>query len=143
MMKQFLFPRYADGYVFSLFLLAIRIFIGGLFMLHGLDKLTNYAIYSVNFPDPLGIGSVASMILVIFAELFCSFAFILGLFYRLLMIPMILSMFVAFFWVHHAEIAQGELAFLYLLIFLSMYIAGPGRFSLDYMLWKTFQKEEG
>lgn len=142
MMKKLLFPRYADGNIFSIFLLALRVLIGGLFLLHGLDKLLNFAVYSGDFPDPLGIGSVASMILVIFAELFCSIAFILGFFYRLLMIPMIISMFVAFFWIHQADIAQGELAFLYLIIFITMFIAGPGRFSLDYILLKTFQNEE-
>ena len=56
MLINFLFPRYANRYGVSLFLLAMRVFIGMLFMMHGLDKAVNFNILVGNFPDPLGIG---------------------------------------------------------------------------------------
>ena len=134
MLINFLFPRYANRYGVSLFLLAMRVFVGMLFMMHGLDKAVNFNILVGNFPDPLGIGPFATLLLVVFAELFCAIFFIFGLLYRIIMIPMIIAMAVAFFGIHHSDMTQGELAFLYFVIFILMYIAGPGRFSLDAMI---------
>lgn len=140
MLINFLFPRYANRYGVSLFLLAMRVFIGMLFMMHGLDKAVNFNILVGNFPDPLGIGPFATLLLVVFAELFCAIFFIFGLLYRIIMIPMIIAMAVAFFGIHHSDMTQGELAFLYFVIFILMYIAGPGRFSLDAMIGKSIRK---
>lgn len=137
MISRFLFPRYADERLFSLFLLALRIVVGVLFMMHGFDKLINMTVYSNNFLDPLYMGPQWSLVAAMFAELFCSAAFVLGLLYRISMIPMILVMLVAFFGVHGGSMAEGELAFVYLVTFVMMYVAGPGRYSLDYMIWKT------
>lgn len=140
MLINFLFPNYANRYAVSLFLLAMRVFVGMLFMMHGLDKAVNFNILVGNFPDPFGIGSFATLLLVVFAELFCAILFIFGLLYRIIMIPMIIAMSVAFFGIHHSDMAQGELAFLYLVIFVLMYIAGPGRFSLDALIGKSIRK---
>ena len=140
MLINFLFPRYANRYGVSLFLLAMRVFIGMLFMMHGLDKAANFNILVGNFPDPLGIGPFATLLLVVFAELFCAIFFIFGLLYRIIMIPMIIAMAVAFFGIHHSDMTQGELAFLYFVIFILMYIAGPGRFSLDALIGKSIRK---
>lgn len=140
MLINFLFPRYANRYGVSLFLLAMRVFIGMLFMMHGLDKAVNFNILVGNFPDPFGIGSFATLLLVVFAELFCAIFFIFGLLYRIIMIPMIIAMAVAFFGIHHSDMTQGELAFLYFVIFILMYIAGPGRFSLDALIGKSIRK---
>ena len=140
MLINFLFPRYANRYGVSLFLLAMRVFVGMLFMMHGLDKAVNFNILVGNFPDPLGISPFATLLLVVFAELFCAIFFIFGLLYRIIMIPMIIAMAVAFFGIHHSDITQGELAFLYFVIFILMYIAGPGRFSLDALIGKSIRK---
>lgn len=142
MLINFLFPNYANRYGVSLFLLAMRVFVGMLFMMHGLDKLLNFAIVSGNFPDPLGVGHTTSLILVIFAELCCSIAFIFGFLYRLVMIPMIITLLFAFFNIHQADITQGELAFLYLILFSLMYIAGPGRYSIDNSLGKMIRNRD-
>lgn len=140
MLINFLFPRYANRYGVSLFLLAMRVFIGMLFMMHGLDKAVNFNILVGNFPDPFGIGPFATLLLVVFTELFCAIFFIFGLLYRIIMIPMIIAMAVAFFVIHHSDMTQGELAFLYFVIFILMYIAGPGRFSLDALIGKSIRK---
>ena len=137
---SFLFPRCADEKIFSLFLLAMRLFLGILFMIHGFDKLNHYSELSTVFADPLGIGSRLSLILVLFSELVCSAVFMLGFLYRLGMIPMIIDMLVAFVFAHHGSLAQGELALVYLLSFILMYAVGPGRYSIDFFIDRGLMK---
>lgn len=136
---RFLFPSKPDDMRISLYLLAIRIFFGLLLMNHGVQKWGNYQDLSSTFPDPLGLGSHLSLILAIFAEVACSIGFILGLFYRLALIPMILTVGIAFFVIHGGDaFAAKELALIYLFVFILMYIIGPGRYSLDRILSREF-----
>ncbi len=136
---KFLFPLKPDDTRISLYLLAVRIFFGLLLMNHGVQKWGNYSDLSATFADPLGMGSLISLILVIFAEVACSIAFMLGLFYRLALIPMILTVGVAFFVIHGGDaFAAKELALIYLFVFILMYIIGPGRYSLDRILSREF-----
>ena len=129
---RFLFPEKPMGKKFSLMLLSLRLLFGLLLMSHGIQKWAQFETLSTIFPDPLGIGSAFSLTLVIFAELFCSIFFIVGFLYRLVMLPMIINMAVAFFVIHGGSISNGgELAFIYLAMFIILYITGPGRFSFD------------
>ena len=129
---RFLFPSKPDGITISLLLLALRILFGGLLLSHGIQKWNNYAEMSAVFPDPLGVGSNVSLGLAIFGELACSIGFIFGALYRLAMIPMIFTMCMAFFVIHGSDpFAVKELAFVYLVVFIFMYITGPGKFSID------------
>ena len=98
---------------------------------------------SAAFPDPLGVGHSVSLGLAIFGELFCSIGFILGALYRLAMIPMIFTMIVAFFVVHANDVfAVKELAFIYLVVFILMYIAGPGKFSIDHIIGNELSRRK-
>lgn len=107
-------------------------------MNHGIEKWSNYQELSAVFPDPLGIGSPLSLGLAIFGEMVCSMAFIVGFLYRLAMIPMIFTMCIAFFVVHgHDPFAVKELAFVYLVVFVLMYIIGPGKFAIDHWIAKS------
>lgn len=138
---KFLFPYKPDDTAMSSLLLAFRILFGFLLLSHGLQKLVNFSVMSGSFPDPLGMGGSVSLGLAIFAEMFCSIAFILGLLYRLVLIPMIFTMGVAFFIIHGNDpFAVKELAFVYLAVFVIMYIAGPGKFSLDRMIAVAIRK---
>lgn len=129
---RFLFPSKPDGITISLLLLALRILFGGLLLSHGIQKWNNYAEMSAVFPDPLGVESNVSLGLAIFGELACSIGFIFGALYRLAMIPMIFTMCMAFFVIHGSDpFAVKELAFVYLVVFILMYITGPGKFSID------------
>lgn len=142
MIIKFLFPTKQPSTNVSLLLLAARIIFGVLFMIHGLQKWSNFQELSAVFPDPLGVGSQASLILAIFGELACSVAFIFGILYRLSVIPMIFTMGVAFFVVHGADaFSVRELAFVYMAIFILMYIAGPGKFSVDGFIGKRIHKK--
>ena len=110
---------------------------GGLLFSHGIAKWSNFDTMSTMFPDPLGIGSSASLSLAIFGEVICSLGFIVGAFYRLAVIPMIFTMCIAFFVIHGADpFAVKELALVYLAIFVLMYIAGPGNYSVDRLIAK-------
>ena len=138
MLKRFLFPVKPDGTFISVILLIVRVVFGVMLMNHGIDKWANYQELSAVFPDPLGIGSPLSLGLAIFGELACSMAFIIGFLYRLAMIPMIFTMCVAFFIVHADDpFAVKELAFVYLVVFVLMYIVGPGKFAVDRWISKS------
>ena len=138
MLKRFLFPVKPDGTFISVILLIVRVVFGVMLMNHGIDKWANYQELSAVFPDPLGIGSPLSLGLAIFGELACSMAFIIGFLYRLAMIPMIFTMCVAFFIVHADDpFAVKELAFVYLVVLVLMYIVGPGKFAVDRWISKS------
>ena len=135
MIYNFLFPTKPNTTKVSLFLLAVRIIFGILLMNHGIQKWSNFHELSRAFPDPFGLASSISLGLAIFCELVCSMGFIFGFLYRLAMIPMIFTMIVAFFVIHANDVfAVKELAFIYLVVFVLMYIAGPGKFSIDHFI---------
>lgn len=109
-------------------------------MYHGMGKLLNYEALSSTFPDPMGFGNEVSLMLAIFAELFCSILFIAGLLYRLVLLPMIFTMGVAFFIIHGGDpFSSKELAFVYFAMFIIMYITGAGRYSVDDIIAKRLK----
>ncbi len=132
-LKTFLFPTYYDeSRSYSMLLLVVRIFFGVLFLTHGYDKLMAHSTMANLFADPFGIGPTLSFWMVVFAEVVCSFSLIFGLLQRLVLIPMIFTMCTAFFVVHGSEaFAFKELPFIYLIVFIILYITGPGQFSFD------------
>ena len=106
-LKTFLFPSYEDeSPVYSTVLLVARIFFGLLFLSHGYDKLMSHSTMAAFYPDPIGVGSFLSFWLTVFAEVVCSFALIFGLLQRIVLIPMIITMCVAFFVVHGGDALQ-------------------------------------
>jgi putative oxidoreductase len=143
-LKHFLFPAYYDeSRAYSTLLLVIRIFFGILFLIHGYDKFMSYHSINTLFNDPLGIGSSYSLMLTIFAELICSFALIFGILQRLVLIPMIITMCVAFFVVHGADaFSVKELSFIYLITFVLLFITGPGQYSFDSLIGRYIQNRE-
>lgn len=100
-------------------------------MTHGWGKLAGFSTMSANF-----MGGGAGLGLSVFAEFFCALGVVFGLFFRLALIPLIINMSVAFVAVHGAAISgngSGEMALLYLAVFVSMLIAGPGQYAMDRM----------
>lgn len=103
-----------------------------MFFAHGLPKLINFSTLMPNFPDPLQIGRFFSLSLAVFAEFFCAIGLVLGLGTRLVLIPLIITMGVAAFWVHAADpFVKKEMALLFLTGFLTIFLAGPGLYSVD------------
>lgn len=119
----------------SWLLLAARVVFGLLLMSHGIAKLQNFEALSATFPDPLGVGSRVSLVLAVFGEVVCAAGCVAGLLYRLALIPMVFTMCVAFFAVHGGDsFAARELALVYLVVFVLMYAAGPGRYAADTLI---------
>ena len=141
MFYNFLFPQSFRGKGVSFLILCLRVFFGVMFFIHGLDKMANFNELSQTFQDVLGFGSYMSLMVSIFCEFCCSLFLIAGLIVRITVIPMIISMAVAFFDVHDAMLPQGELALIYLIVFVILYIVGPGRFSVDFLIDRKIQKE--
>lgn len=128
---QFRFmPTSAD-----LALLLLRVTSGALLIyLHGWGKLATYGERAARFADPFGIGSPASLALAIFAEVVCATLVALGLFTRFAALVCAINMTVAFTYAHEMRLwgpRNGELAFMYLVVFAAIFLAGPGRFSMD------------
>lgn len=132
-LKSFLFPIYDDDdRSYSVLVLVLRVLFGILFLTHGYAKLMAHATMSDLFADPFGVGSIISFWMVVFAEVVCSFALIFGILQRVVLIPMIITMCTAFFWVHGGDVfAAKELSFVYLIVFVILYITGPGKYSFD------------
>ncbi len=142
MFYDFLFPDHFRGKGTSVLILVLRVFLGVMIMLHGLDKLMNFEALSYTFPNIMGLGSYMSLMIVIFAEFCCSLFLIFGLLVRLMVIPPIITMAVAFVDVHDAEFPEGELSFIYLVLLLILYFIGPGRYSIDYLIDIRLTKDE-
>lgn len=135
-MKRILFSSKALSQDLGLFLL--RLTFGGIMMFaHGLPKLMKFSELSEGFPAILGMPPVMGLSLAIFAEVFCSALVVLGLLTRLALIPLIITMLVAIFIIHGGDpFGDKEMAILYLIPFLSLFFAGPGKFSLDQVFLK-------
>lgn len=129
-MKKFLFS--VRPYSLGLALLILRVGSGAAMLTHGWPKLQKLVSGNFNFGDPLGIGSGWSLGLTVFAEFFCSILLIIGLMTRGALIPLIIAMGVALFIVHGSHgFGKQELAALYFMIFVALFLTGPGRFSAD------------
>lgn len=134
-MRKLFSAKYSDTAI-SFSLLILRVGLGTLMiMAHGYDKLTKFTSLSQKFPDPLHIGSTASLSLDIFAEFFCSALLILGLATRLACIPLIIAMSVALFFSHSGQfLGVGERSALYLTGYIALLFSGPGKLSIDRLI---------
>lgn len=141
-MYNFLFPRHFRGKGVSFFILILRVFFGIMFFTHGLDKMMNFSELSETYPSVLGFGSYMTLMVTIFCEFCCSLFLIAGLLIRVMVLPMIVAMAVAFFDVHDGFLPEGELALIYMVVFIILYIVGPGRYSLDYLIDTRVNKEK-
>lgn len=116
-------------------LLVLRLWLGGsMLVLHGWGKLLGLLAGKTAFANPLGLGSTPSLLLVILAEVGCSILLLLGLGTRLAALALAFEMGVAFFLAHGAKfsgLGNGELAWIYLVGYVALFVAGAGKFSLD------------
>lgn len=81
-------------------------------------------------------GPYAGTSVITATHMFCPMALIAGLLLRLSMLPIITTMLVAFVFAHNGSVTEGELALAYLLVFVFIYLAGAGRYSMDYAIAK-------
>ncbi|PWJ60439.1 putative oxidoreductase [Dyadobacter jejuensis] len=135
MIKNFFAPGQASKQV-DIGLFILRVGISILMMGHGFQKLSRYLEGNTAFADPIGIGSEATLILAIFVEMIGSILLILGLFTRAVLLFLGSTMLVVTFIVHAADpFKVKELAIAFLLVYLVMFITGPGQYSIDQKLY--------
>jgi putative oxidoreductase len=134
-MNKFLSTQYSET-SFNVTSLVLRLTFGLLlFINHGLDKIRHFGNLEYSFPDPFHIGHRWSLVLVVFAEVFCSLLLVLGLFTRIVTLFLVIEMAVAAFLIHRGQsLALHEPALLYLTAFFSLLLVGPGRISVDGMM---------
>jgi len=130
-MKKLLSTHY-NAFSFNAAMLILRLAMGMLMMFHGYEKLVQFSEKKAVFYDFLGLGSTTSLMLCIFAEFFCALFLVIGLFTRLVAVPLVTVMSIAVFNVHKMDFFDtGEKASLYLAGFLVLILCGPGRASVD------------
>ena len=117
--------------------LLLRLLFGGLFVYYGYLKIESYNQILPMFGDIIGIGSKLSFHLLIFAELICGFLILIGFMTRLAAIPIFIAMAVAYFIAHEKDPFQvKQIAFVYLLLSIVVFILGSGKYSIDKLLSK-------
>jgi putative oxidoreductase len=122
-------------------ILLLRLVFGGLFIYIGWQKIEHYHQYLPMFKDYTGLGVKTSYNLVIFAEFFCGILVTIGLLTRLAVIPILITMIVVVFVVlKDKEFNDKQLAFLYLILSLVIFILGSGKYSADALLFKRKDK---
>lgn len=110
--------------------------------LHGWDRVAHFAEKAAQFPDPLKIGAKNSLWLTVSGEFIGPMLLLLGLCGRLGALASTATFGVALF-VGGAGVPwyKRELAILYFAVALSLFLLGPGRFSVDSWLWpKLFRR---
>jgi putative oxidoreductase len=117
---------------FNIAVLLIRVTFGLLLLVnHGIDKLKHFAEKQHSFPDPFHMGHMPALMLVLFAEVFCTVFVVLGLFTRIMAIPIVITFLVAVFMIHKGFQGDSEPALLYLAGFFSILLMGSGKYSID------------
>jgi len=127
----------------GLLILRVGVFIP-LFIKHGWEKiyLPSFWEMAPTFPDPAHIGPVHSLIVALISDAICSILLVLGLGTRFAGAYIFVVLSTAWAFTHHfiflgkgLEPKHGELIFLYIVTSLSLALLGPGKFSLDWLLW--------
>jgi putative oxidoreductase len=136
-MKRFSFTSISySSAAFNIAMLLLRVCFGVVLMVkHGFTKVMNFATLQHTFYNFLGLGPKFSLILILFAEIFCSLLIVLGLFTRWSCIPIIIAMIIVIFG-HDAgkDLVDSELALFYLTAFVTLHFVGPGSISVDGMI---------
>lgn len=139
-------------------LLIARVGFGGYLMTHGWGKVQMLANGEAeNFGSHLGMSPALGLALVAFAEFICALLVIIGLATRLATIPIIITMAVAALVAHRSDPwtmgaayelfmegktqypASKQPALMYLIAFAALLATGPGRISLDALLWSKLR----
>lgn len=119
----------------DLALLLLRVWLGAsLLMLHGTGKIPRLMADEVRFASVVGLSPTVSLALAVLGEVVAPVFLILGLGARWAAALSAATMLGAFLVGHGAALSgerSGELPFIFLAGFLALFIAGPGRFSID------------
>jgi putative oxidoreductase len=136
MIKKFLSTQLWSASAVDLAALILRVSLGLLMLHHGYPKLMQFFNgQPIQFADPIFIGETASLALCVFAEFFCSILIVFGLWTRLALVPLIVTMAVAVLIIHAPDgMDKKEHALMYLLPYLALFLLGSGQYSVDAVL---------
>ena len=104
-----------------------------MFLNHGLGKFNKLmAGGEIKFASVFGMGPELSLGLAVFAEVACALMVVIGLFTRMAVIPLIITMLVAIFVIHIDDpLKKMESAIIYLIPYLVLFWNGSGKYSVD------------
>ena len=116
----------------NLALAILRIGASAMLLTHGIPKIERLFADTITFPDPLGIGASTSLTLAIIGEVIAPIFILVGFRTKFAAILSMITMLVAIL-IHHSgdPFADKEKALLFALIFLVVFLAGPGKYSID------------
>ena len=136
-MKRFFSTQYSEG-AFNIAALGLRVAFGLLLLIvHGLDKITHFSKYEYSFYNFLHIGHRWSLVLCIFAEVFCSALVVLGLFTRFAALVLCINFAVVLLLVIKGQSLEAQAAaIMYFTAFFALLLTGQARFSVDDALGK-------
>ena len=118
-------------------LLILRAGTAFLMLPHGWNKIQSFGEKAHGFYNFMHLGGEVSMAMVIFAEFFCSILLFIGLGTRLILIPLIFTMSMVVFVINaNQPMEDKESGFLYLIPYVVLFFTGPGRISLDHLLFR-------
>ncbi|MCB9249671.1 MAG: DoxX family protein [Ignavibacteriales bacterium] len=113
-----------------------------MFLGHGLGKFQKLISGAeIKFLDPFGLGATTSFSLAVFSEFFASSLIIFGLFTRFSSLTLIVTMAVAAFIAHSDDpFGTKEKSLLFLVSYILLFLTGPGKYSLQTLINKKFNK---
>ena len=116
----------------NLGLAILRILASAMIMVHGCSKLQKLIAGDFSFVNPIGIGETPSLFLTFIGEFICPILVIIGFKTRWAAAVTAITMGVAGLIYHRADpFAEKELSLLFLTVFLTISLLGPGKYSVD------------
>ena len=104
---------------------------GLLLAVHGLPKALHFRQQLGLIEDPLHLGAWPTLAFAVFAEVLCPLLIALGWATRLACLPILLLLLIALVAVHPEwSLEQGQFGWLLLVLFGTLALTGPGRYSL-------------
>lgn len=118
--------------------LVLRLSFGGMMLTHGWGKFSRLLSGDLSFADPIGIGEVPTFILAVIGEFISPILLIVGFKTRVASIFPAATMLVAALIVHADDPwSRQEFPLLYFFGFVTIFLLGGGRYSLDWRLKKV------
>lgn len=141
-LKRFLFR--STGYSYpNMGRLFLRLFVGIMLLQFGLRQFYAFEQTKDIFPAVLGMNNEWSLIVMASIEIICSLFIMIGLCTRIMCVPPFLSMLTAEIYLRTEAInintlipwqQQNYLPVMFMGIYFFLFLVGPGKISLDYML---------
>lgn len=124
-------PVWFDGILLVRIFTAVMIFPYGLEMFNPAAMKDLHAFLTdIHFPAPIFMGYVAKLVELAGAVLLAP-----GLFTRLITIPLMFNMVIVTIFMGGGDIFNDRAATLFFVLFLTLFLTGPGKFSLDYLFF--------